>query len=208
ATDEKCAEAWSESHVLKRRLADLAARNPTIGGYVAGAAKRLGGVVGDPASFAALEELLEAQAYRPCFWRVASDEINYRRFFDVNELAAVATERPEVFRAVHRKLLEWLAAGEADGLRIDHPDGLFDPRQYLERLQAHYLLAVAKRLHEENPAAYPDLDWPRDEGAVLERLGAVLREGEAPAEPLTPGSAGASPSRNQVRPLYVVVEKI
>ena len=95
----------------------------------------LAGTPGDPASFAPLDELLEAQAYRLCFWRVASDEINYRRFFDINDLAALTTEREDVFLAIHRTWLGWVAAGLADGLRIDHPDGLFDPKQYLERLQ-------------------------------------------------------------------------
>src|SRR5204862_6814714 len=120
-----------ESRALKRRLADVGDRNPVVAGHIGAAASRVNGVVGDPASFAALEDLLEAQAYRPSFWRVASDEINYRRFFDVNDLAALSTEREDVFRAVHRTWLAWLAAGIADGLRIDHPDGLFDPNQYL-----------------------------------------------------------------------------
>src|SRR5262249_44148358 len=145
-------------------------RFPEANTAVHAAVERLAGDPTDRASFGPLDELLEVQAYRVCFWRVASDEINYRRFFDVNELAAVATERVEVFRKVHEKLFTWLAAGKADGLRIDHPDGLYDPKHYLDRLQAHYLLALAQRLHEQKPTDYPGLDWHRDEAAVLERL--------------------------------------
>jgi (1->4)-alpha-D-glucan 1-alpha-D-glucosylmutase len=182
---EKAHETWNESRVLKRRLADLAGRNPAVAGHIAEAAKRLNGVVGDPASFGELEELLEAQAYRPSFWRVASDEINYRRFFDINELAALNTEREDVFAAVHQKVFEWVGAGRLDGLRIDHPDGLFDPKQYLDRLQLHARLAVARHLLETKPDDYPGVTWADAEGP--------LRVAFA-AEP--------------TRPLYVVVEKI
>ena len=188
-----------EIAAIRRRLAELGGRFPAAADAVMQVVGRLAGTPGDPASFAALDELLEAQAYRPCFWRVASDEINYRRFFDVNELAAVGTEREDVFRAVHRKLLAWLAAGAADGLRIDHPDGLFDPKQYLERLQSHYLLAVAKRLCEENPEGYPGIDWPRDEAVFLASGGR-----ESPDWITIRGLT--SPARQN--PLYVVVEKI
>jgi (1->4)-alpha-D-glucan 1-alpha-D-glucosylmutase len=84
-----------------------------------------------------LHELLENQAYRLAYWRVAADEINYRRFFDVNELAALRMEHDEVFDATHRLLIELVHAGKVDGLRIDHPDGLHDPARYFEMLQEH-----------------------------------------------------------------------
>lgn len=83
----------------------------------------------------ALHELLEAQAYRLAYWRVAADEINYRRFFDINELAALRMENEQVFEATQGFSLELAAAGIVDGLRIDHPDGLYDPAQYFRRLQ-------------------------------------------------------------------------
>jgi (1->4)-alpha-D-glucan 1-alpha-D-glucosylmutase len=82
-----------------------------------------------------LHELLEAQAYRLAYWRVASDEINYRRFFDVNDLAALRMENEAVFETTHRLVFELLQSGKLDGLRIDHPDGLYNPAQYFERLQ-------------------------------------------------------------------------
>ena len=87
---------------------------------------------------ALLDDLLRRQHYRLAYWRVASDEINYRRFFDINDLAALAMEREDVFHAVHRFTFELLRSGKVAGLRIDHPDGLFDPKQYFERLQRKY----------------------------------------------------------------------
>jgi (1->4)-alpha-D-glucan 1-alpha-D-glucosylmutase len=77
---------------------------------------------------------LDRQHYRLCFWRVAGEELNYRRFFDVTTLASVRVEEPAVFEATHRLVLEQVRAGVLDGLRIDHPDGLADPGGYLERL--------------------------------------------------------------------------
>jgi (1->4)-alpha-D-glucan 1-alpha-D-glucosylmutase len=84
----------------------------------------------------ALHELLERQSYRLAYWRVAGDAINYRRFFDINALAALRMEDPAVFDTTHRLLLELVRAGQVDGLRIDHVDGLYDPAAYLERLRA------------------------------------------------------------------------
>ena len=81
-----------------------------------------------------LAELVDRQHYRLAFWRVANEELNYRRFFDVGTLAAVRVEDPEVFDATHALVTSLVADGTVDGLRIDHPDGLADPRGYLERL--------------------------------------------------------------------------
>ncbi|MFI9201888.1 malto-oligosyltrehalose synthase [Streptomyces sp. NPDC053048] len=83
-----------------------------------------------------LPELLDAQWYRPAWWRLARTELNYRRFFTVSELIAVRVEDPEVFAATHAKVLALLADGVLDGLRVDHPDGLADPAGYLRRLHA------------------------------------------------------------------------
>src|SRR5262245_36153812 len=95
----------------------------------------LNGTVGQPKSFDALHELLEAQAYRLAYWRTASHEINYRRFFDVNTLAGLRVEDPAVFAAIHQLLAQLLREGRVTGVRIDHPDGLFDPAKYFEMLQ-------------------------------------------------------------------------
>ncbi|MFJ3530968.1 malto-oligosyltrehalose synthase [Streptomyces sp. NPDC090132] len=81
-----------------------------------------------------LPELLDAQHYRLCWWRLARTELNYRRFFTISELIGVRVEDPEVFAATHAKILELVRDGTVEGLRIDHPDGLADPAGYLERL--------------------------------------------------------------------------
>ncbi|MFF8726057.1 malto-oligosyltrehalose synthase [Streptomyces sp. NPDC015171] len=81
-----------------------------------------------------LPELLDAQWYRPVWWRLARTELNYRRFFSISELIAVRVEDPGVFDATHGTILRLLADGVLDGLRIDHPDGLADPDGYLARL--------------------------------------------------------------------------
>ena len=81
-----------------------------------------------------LGELVDRQHYRLAYWRVANEELNYRRFFDVGTLAAVRVEDPEVFDATHALLTDLVRSGAVDGLRIDHPDGLADPSGYLSRL--------------------------------------------------------------------------
>jgi len=82
-----------------------------------------------------LKRFLDLQNYRLAFWRRANRELNYRRFFDIHQLAGVRVEREEVFAAIHELVLCWLQGGRIDGLRIDHPDGLSDPTSYLERLR-------------------------------------------------------------------------
>ena len=119
----------------KERLARVAAGHAAIASALEAAAKSYGGDAGREA----LHELLERQAYRLAHWRVASDEINYRRFFDINDLAALRMEDDAVFEATHRLVLDLCAEGKLDGLRIDHPDGLYDPASYFRRLQARYL---------------------------------------------------------------------
>jgi len=143
ADPAKVVERQREKEVIKRRLADLAARNETVRGFVEESVATFNGKPGDPHSFDLLDDLLTHQCYRLAYWRVASDEINYRRFFDVNDLAALNMEREEVFTATHESIFRLIGEGKIDGLRIDHPDGLYDPRQYLSRLQRHYLLTQA-----------------------------------------------------------------
>jgi (1->4)-alpha-D-glucan 1-alpha-D-glucosylmutase len=120
---------------LKHRLAGVVALHVAVGKAVEVAVESFNGLAGNAASFDLLHELLEAQAYRLAYWRVASDEINYRRFFDVNELAALRMESEPVFEATHKLVFELVSAGMVDALRIDHPDGLFDPAAYFRRLQ-------------------------------------------------------------------------
>ena len=102
----------------------------------AGTAPAVADVAAVNADPARLDAVLAAQHYRLCHWRTAADEVNYRRFFDVNDLAAVRADRPDVFAATHAVVTGWLVAGDVMGVRIDHPDGLADPAGYLDRLQA------------------------------------------------------------------------
>lgn len=83
----------------------------------------------------ALDRLLEQQSYRLAFWRTASRDLGYRRFFDINSLVGLRTELPEVFENTHRLVLDWVRSGDLDGLRVDHPDGLRDPEGYFDRLR-------------------------------------------------------------------------
>ena len=135
----------------------------------------------------ALSDLVAAQAYRLCHWREGGERLNYRRFFDVSSLVAVRVEDAEVFEATHRPLVDLVATGAVDGLRIDHPDGLADPKGYLDRLAAATggaWVVVEKILegHEELP-----LDW-HCAGTTgydaLMRVGGVFVD-PAGAEPLT-----------------------
>ena len=88
-----------------------------------------------PRSFDLLDDLLNDQAYRLSHWRVATEEINYRRFFDINELAAIRVEDPSVFREVHQLVFKLIREGKITGLRVDHPEGLYNPVEYFYRLQ-------------------------------------------------------------------------
>ena len=103
--------------------------------HVQRAVAALNGVKANPRTFDRLDALLSAQPYRLAYWRVAAEEINYRRFFDINDLAALRMEDPEVFERTHAFAFELLRDGCIDGIRIDHVDGLYDPGDYLERLQ-------------------------------------------------------------------------
>lgn len=105
------------------------------------ALERINGVAGDARSFDRMHELLEQQPYRLAYWRVSSEEINYRRFFDINDLVGLRMENAEVFAATHCLIRRLLARGDVTGLRVDHADGMFNPRQYLIRLQLLYVAA-------------------------------------------------------------------
>jgi (1->4)-alpha-D-glucan 1-alpha-D-glucosylmutase len=132
---EKIAERSREKEIIKRRLERRSEEAPQVQHAIDKALVQINGKPGAPHSFDRLDELLNAQAYRLAFWRVAAEEINYRRFFDINDLAAIRMEVPEVFEATHRLLLELVHVGAVTGLRIDHPDGLYLPKDYFEKIQ-------------------------------------------------------------------------
>ena len=124
-----------EIDIGRKRLAALLDHAPAIREFIEGNVRVFNGAPGDPRSFDLLDGLLDDQAYRVAFWRVAGEEINYRRFFDINELAAIRMEQPEVFAEAHRLVFRLVGEGIVTGFRVDHPDGLYAPAEYLRRLQ-------------------------------------------------------------------------
>ncbi len=147
----------AEADAAKSDLADLASRSPAAKAEIEAAAARRNGTEGNPASFAALHRLLERQAARLAYWRVATDEVNYRRFFDINGLAGLRMEDPELFEESHRLIFALIAEGKIDGIRLDHVDGLLDPAEYCRRLQNHIAPLVANR---PAPPGGPRLEAP------------------------------------------------
>jgi (1->4)-alpha-D-glucan 1-alpha-D-glucosylmutase len=133
---ELIAERYREKAVVKRRLWDLYQNSSAIRKFIDGNMATFNGTKGDPRSFDLLDALLREQVYRISHWRVATEEINYRRFFDINSLGAIRVEDPAVFEETHRLIFSLVAAGKISGLRIDHADGLWDPEDYLRRLQS------------------------------------------------------------------------
>jgi (1->4)-alpha-D-glucan 1-alpha-D-glucosylmutase len=129
-------ERRREIDVAQEWFGQLLARSTAVRTLVDRALERLSGHAGVPESFDALHQVLERQPYRLAYWRTAFDEINYRRFFDINDLGAVRMEDPGVFAAAHHLVLELVQKELVTGLRLDHPDGLCDPEEYFERLQA------------------------------------------------------------------------
>ncbi len=157
------AERQRGKEEARRRLAALAAASPAVQAHVEQALARINGRAGDPSSFDRLHELLETQPYRLASWRVASDEINYRRFFDINDLAGLRVERPPVREATHGLLLRLIGEGRVTGIRLDHIDGLFDPQGYLAWLRAvspRPVYVVAEKILSGREAL-PD-DWALD----------------------------------------------
>ena len=151
---ERIAERAREKEIIKRRLERRCQEATQVEAAVEQAVTQINGTPGDPRSFDALDSLLNDQSYRLAFWRVAAEEINYRRFFDVNDLAAIRMELPEVFDATHRLLLELIGAGAVTGVRIDHPDGLYLPKEYFEKLQSRCAAALGHPLPKDGRAIY------------------------------------------------------
>ncbi len=197
ASAAEVTERDRDKELHKKRLAALLRDSPPLARAVQAAVEALAGNPEDPKSFDALHELLEQQCYRFAYWRVAADDINYRRFFDVNDLAALRMENPQVFEATHRLVLELIREGKLDGLRIDHPDGLYDPAQYFAQLQGQAELAAALASAAEAGAAQTATNPPA----------AAARPADARADV----AGGANHARNGGKPtlpFYLLVEKI
>jgi (1->4)-alpha-D-glucan 1-alpha-D-glucosylmutase len=182
-------ERRREKEVVKRRVATLYASSEMVRQHLEENVRLFNGTPGKARSFDLLDKLLDSQAYRLAHWRVSSEEINYRRFFDINSLAAIRMEDPVVFQDAHRISLRMLAAGKITGLRIDHPDGLAYPSQYFRLLQDANIAERARARALER-----GLRWPELEPALREELAAEV------------GTSGAH--SRFFRPLFVVAEKI
>ncbi len=181
------AERTREKEIAKQRLSTLTGRSNEIRAFVESRTALFCGAKGNARSFDLLGALLDRQAYRLAHWTVASEEINYRRFFNINELAALRMEDERVFRHCHELALRLVREGKVQGLRIDHPDGLYDPSAYFSNLQKRFLV-----------------EWAVDRFAPVDR--------SAPEERArVEAAASAIVSSDEFRgatPLYVVVEKI
>jgi (1->4)-alpha-D-glucan 1-alpha-D-glucosylmutase len=151
---ERIAERVREKEIVKRRLERRCEEAPQVQAAIDKALVQINGTPGDSRSFDALDALLNDQSYRLAFWRVAAEEINYRRFFDVNDLAAIRMELPEVFDATHALLLELVNKRAVSGLRIDHPDGLYLPNDYFEKLQHRCVKALGIQMPADARAIY------------------------------------------------------
>ena len=142
---------------LKQRLARLAER-AEIAQVIEQAVAVINGTPGLPESFGALHRLLERQAYRLSYWRVAASDVNYRRFFDIDGLAGVRIEAPAVFQRAHKLIFDLVDRGLVHGLRIDHIDGLADPKAYAAALQLAVgpnFYVVAEKILEPGEALRP-----------------------------------------------------
>ncbi|HYB43778.1 MAG TPA: malto-oligosyltrehalose synthase [Candidatus Methylomirabilis sp.] len=178
-------ERLREKEIVKRRLGELVKESAEIRDFVADNVRVFNGVAGEPRSFDRLDQLLSAQTYRLADWRVAGDEVNYRRFFDVNHLAAIRMEEREVFDACHELVLRLVGEGKVTGLRIDHPDGLYAPGEYFRRLQEGAIVSTARRLVGELGAS------------DAEALASHYR-----------ARAALQPAAAESRPLWIGAEKI
>jgi (1->4)-alpha-D-glucan 1-alpha-D-glucosylmutase len=166
-------ERLREAGIARRRLNALATQSALIRTHLDETVRRFNGIPGQPESFDLLHALLEVQAYRIAHYRVAGEEINYRRFFDICTLGAIRVEDDQVFEETHRLTFRLVEEGGISGLRIDHPDGLYAPLRYLRTLRARcpaQLLIIEKIL--EPGERIPD-EWPVDGTTGYELLAAL-----------------------------------
>lgn len=183
-------------------LQNLLVNSPAARELVEKAVNSCNGRPGDPRSFDCLHRLLEAQVYRLSNWRVSGEEINYRRFFDINDLIGLRMENPRVFAATHQLLRHLLAEDLIQGVRIDHCDGLLNPRQYLIRLQMLFAASQCIGATPKPPLAengieadvqqvFGQHDWMKDRPPLYTVVEKILEPGEdLPTEWPIDGTSG------------------
>lgn len=188
---EMVAERYREKEIIKRRLNEIYRDDPEIRAFVDRNVEVFNGTPGESKSFDLLDGLLSKQVYRLSYWQVATEEINYRRFFDINSLAAIRVENPVVFEETHRFIFELIEAGKVTGLRVDHPDGLYDPSEYFDRLQRK-CFTIAMKSHVEEVRENVPLPYGKSyiENAISERYDE------------------ARETQKNFKPFYIVAEKI
>ncbi len=184
-------ERYREKEVIKRRLWNLCRENWGIKEFIDENVRIFNGEKGNPHSFDLLDGLLRNQIYRLAHWRTATDEINYRRFFDINELGAIRMENQQVFEETHQLLLELVREGKVTGLRIDHADGLYDPTDYFRRLQRACFLQTGLALLT---VATGEQEAPDEEKGLTERILEMYNEMVSVS--------------SQAKPFYIIGEKI
>ena len=158
----KLTERSREKEIIKKRLYKLYRENRIMRDLVDENLRTFNGNEKEPHSLDLLDDLLSRQIWRLSYWRVATEEINYRRFFDINSLAAIKMENPVVFQKTHELLLKLIGEGKITGLRVDHPDGLYNPSEYMKRLQRESFLRVrlsdAEREKRKKPGVTDETD--------------------------------------------------
>ncbi|MDD5462264.1 MAG: malto-oligosyltrehalose synthase [Methylococcales bacterium] len=150
-TDEKIEERNRDKEVFKRHLARLCADNLSIIGFITFRVAEVNRIAGERGE---LHALLEQQVFRLAYWRSAGDEINYRRFFDINDLAGLRVEDEKVFDAIHQLILSLIEQGKTQGLRIDHADGLYDPVAYYQCLNRKIAAVLNADTAPDKPPIY------------------------------------------------------
>ncbi|MBN1521847.1 MAG: malto-oligosyltrehalose synthase, partial [Candidatus Aureabacteria bacterium] len=151
---------YEKVHEAKQNLWDLFNQDPDVRRYIEETISLFNGIRGDAESFNFLDRLLQEQYFRFSFWKVGTEELNYRRFFNINELISLKVEEEKVFNEVHSLLFKLFDTYSFTGVRVDHIDGLFDPTVYLNRLrqnlpEAYVIVEKILDFREEIPRFWP-----------------------------------------------------
>ncbi len=157
---EEGQERYNQISFIKQLLWELWNTAPEVHTFIEENIRIFNGDAGKPESFDLLDNLLDEQFFRLSYWKVGNEELNYRRFFTINDLISLRIEEAKVFAHTHELILRLVAEGKINGLRVDHIDGLYDPAQYLQRLreQAPYVYLVVEKIlehGEELPVSWP-----------------------------------------------------
>ena len=184
-------ERSREKEIIKKRLYTLHKESRAIRDFIDENVHIFNGTKKEPHSFDLLDDLLSKQVWRLSYWRVASEEINYRRFFDISSLAGLKMENPVVFQKTHELVVRLIRENKVTGLRVDHPDGLYNPAEYLKRLQRECFLQVCLSRAERAKGKKSKVgNEPDREFEILKQYSEMLA------------------SNPQLKPFYVVGEKI